>query len=182
MKKAIILSGLLLSICTISFSQEVGYNTTDVGAEYQYYEEGGIYKLHLAVNSKLHHSFHFSVGYNSVNASKQSPVVKKYYGGLAAGLGYRYYFTYKPHQFFAGVRFDFISRKTELDLVQPEKINSSRLISAAEFGYMILVNDMFFITPSVSLGASLKTNSKYDNDFLDEGFVFLPGISMGFKF
>jgi hypothetical protein len=163
-------------------AQEVGYNTTDIGAEYQNYSEGNIIKLHVAFNSKLHHSFYFSVGYNSLSNDNLPLGVKKYYGGIAAGLGYRYYFAYRPHQFFVGARVDFLSRKWELYTVEPEKFPASRIIPAAEIGYMFLINDMFFITPSVSFGASIKTNTKYDNDFLDEGFVFLPGISLGFKF
>jgi len=185
MKKAITILSVLLFHSFNLFSQpdvEVGYNTTDVGAEYKYYQEGNIYNLHIALNSKLHHSFHFSVGYNSMSNDELPAGVKKYYGGIAAGLGYRYYFAYRPHHAFIGVRADFLSRKTEFDFTIPEKINASRIIPAAEIGYMFLINDMFFITPSVSFGASLKTDSNIDNDFLDEGFVFLPGISLGFKF
>lgn len=185
MKKAIIVLSVLLFNSSYLFSQpdvEVGYNTTDIGAEYQNYSDGNIIRLHLAFNSKLHHSFHFSVGYNSMSNDDLPASVKKYYGGIAAGLGYRYYFAYRPHHAFIGIRADFISRKTEITTVTPEKINASRIIPAAEIGYMFLINDMFFITPSVSFGASVKTDNKYDNDFLDEGFVFLPGISMGFKF
>ena len=185
MKKAIISVTLLFAGVIYSHCQdgvEVGYNTTDIGAEYQYYKEGSIYKLHLAFNSKLHHSFHVSVGYNSVRNDDLPVGINKFHGGIAACLGYRYYFAYRPHHAFIGVRADFISRKTEISTVQPEKINSSRLIPAAEIGYMFLINDMFFITPSFSFGATVKTDSKYDNDFLEEGFVFLPGISMGFKF
>jgi hypothetical protein len=36
---------------------EVGYNTTDVGAEFQWYKDGKFIGLHLATNAKLHHSF-----------------------------------------------------------------------------------------------------------------------------
>jgi hypothetical protein len=38
---------------------EVGYNTTDIGGEFQWYEDGKFVGLHVAVNAKLHHSFHW---------------------------------------------------------------------------------------------------------------------------
>ena len=42
---------------------EVGYNTTDIGAEFQWYKDGKFIGLHLATNAKLHHSFHATIGY-----------------------------------------------------------------------------------------------------------------------
>jgi hypothetical protein len=182
MQKAITSFFTVFILFTSAQAQEVGYNTTDIGAEYQNYSEGNIIKLHVAFNSKLHHSFHFSVGYNSMSNDELPAGIKNYSGGIAAGLGYRYYFAYRPLGIFIGARFDFLTRKTEITTASPEKINASRIIPAAEIGYMFLINDMFFITPSVSLGASVRTDSKYQSDFLDEGFVFLPGVSIGFKF
>ncbi|TMI64791.1 MAG: DUF3575 domain-containing protein [Bacteroidetes bacterium] len=180
MKKAITSFFTAFILFISAQAQEVGYNTTDIGAEYQNYSDCNIIKLHVAFNSKLHHSFHFSVGYNSMSNDDLPVGVKEFSGGIAAGLGYRYYFAYRVHGIFIGARFDFLSGKTELSTSSPETRDASRLMPAAELGYMFLINDMFFITPSVSLGARLKLNS--ESDLLDEGFTFLPGVSIGFKF
>jgi hypothetical protein len=50
----------------------------------------------------------------------------------------------------------------------------------AEIGYMFLINDMFFISPSVAAG--LQTNIKTEGQAVGDGSIILIGISTGWKF
>jgi hypothetical protein len=100
MKKATTTFFLVFLFIFSHAQMEVGYNTTDVGAEFQWYKDGKFIGLHLASNAKLHHSFHATIGYYMAG----DPSAAFYYnlnnGGLGAGLGYRYYILLKPHGFF----------------------------------------------------------------------------------
>jgi hypothetical protein len=86
----------------------------------------------------------------------------------------------RPHAFFIGVKANLFTNKVKLLGTQdPEWRTSKIFIPAFETGYMILVNDLFFITPSLAIG--YKTNLEFKS--LDEQkAVGLLGISMGFKF
>jgi hypothetical protein len=173
---------LLISFVTLaSFSQmEVGYNTTDIGAEFQWYKDGKFIGLHAAVNAKLHHSIHGEIGYYVAGNPTATLYVNEKKGGLGLGLGYRYYTMLRPHAFFIGVKANLFTNKVKLLGTQdPEWRTSKIFIPAFETGYMILVNDLFFITPSLAIG--YKTNLEFKS--LDEQkAVGLLGISMGFKF
>jgi len=165
-----------------SFSQsEVGYNTTDIGGEFQWYKDGKFVGLHLAANSKLHNSFHAEIGYYIAGDPAASYYDNQNKGGLGLGLGYRYYTMYRPHAFFIGVKINLFTNKIILVGTQdPETHTSKIFIPSLETGYMILINDMFFITPSVSLG--YKTNLESIMKLDDKKAVALIGISTGFKF
>ena len=161
---------------------EVGYNTTDVGAEFQWYEDGKFVGLHLASNAKLHHSFHATIGYYMAG----DPTASFYYnlnnGGLGVGLGYRYYTGLRPHRFFIGAKADLFTYKAGLktQTLMVESSTSMIFIPSLQTGYMILINDMFFITPTASVG--YKTNLQSDMSIDENKTVGLFGISLGAKF
>jgi len=160
---------------------EVGYNTTDVGAEFQWYKDGKFIGLHLATNARLHHSFHATIGYYMAG----DPTAPFYYnqnnGGLGVGLGYRYYILLRPHGFFIGAKADLFTHKVTLDTQTPEGPYTSMIfIPSLQTGYMILINDMFFITPTASVGYKTNLQSKMSVD--EKKAVGLFGISLGAKF
>jgi uncharacterized membrane protein YadS len=62
----------------------------------------------------------------------------------------------------------------------PETVNSAIFIPSFEVGYMILINDAFFITPSAAIG--YKTNLRSELKADEKKAVGMLGISMGFKF
>jgi len=183
MKKAIITIITLILFSNRSFSQEVGYNTKDFGAEYNYYTGGNIFNFHVAFNSKLHHSIIIRAGYNSVNEQHSSSFTIEKGGGLSAGLGYRYFFAYRPHLFFIGAKLDYWN----LDISWNEtysggRYKASSIFTGAETGYKILINDRFFITPSVGLGVVNAIGSNTNKNSTRTGFTVLPGISTGVQF
>ena len=159
---------------------EVGYNTTDIGGEFQWYKDGKFIGLHVAANSKLHNSFHAEIGYYIAGDPTATFYKNQTNGGLGLGFGFRYYTLYRPHAFFVGVKANVFNYKVTLTTQTPETSKSTILIPALETGYMILINDMFFITPSVSLGYKTNLQSKLKSD--EKKAVALIGISTGFKF
>ena len=172
---------LLLFLFSVSHSQmEVGYNTTDVGAEFQWYKDGKFIGLHLAMNSKLHHSFHAMIGYYAAG----DPTSEFYYnsknGGFGLGLGYRYYTDLRPHGFFVGINTNLFTKKIILNTQIPESYTSMIFIPSLQAGYMILINDLFFITPTIAGGYKTNLQSKLSAD--EKKAVGLLGISCGFKF
>ena len=176
-KLAVILFISLSSFAVSAQMAEIGYNTNDIGAEFQYYKDGQFIGLHLAHNAKLHHSFHFEIGYYIAGDPTSSFYSNMNNGGLGLGLGYRYYFLLRPHGFFAGLKANLFTYKvgTQTLMAYTSKI----FIPSLETGYMILVNDMFFITPSVSFGYKTNLESGLKQD--EEKTVALFGISCGFK-
>ena len=173
---------LLLFILNASHGQDVGYNTTDVGAEFQWYEDGSFIGLHLATNAKLHHSFHATVGYYMAGDPTAPFYNNVNNGGLGVGLGYRYYTGLRPHRFFIGAKADLFTYKVGLktQTLNIESRTSMIFIPSLQTGYMILINDMFFITPTASIG--YKMNLQSDMSLDEEKAVGLFGISCGFKF
>lgn len=160
---------------------EVGYNTTDIGAEFQYYKDGKFIGLHLATNAKLHHSFNATIGYYMAGDPTASFYYNQNTGGLGFGLGYRYYVNLRPHGFFIGAKADLFTNKIMLNTQTSEgPYTSSILIPSLQTGYMILINDIFFITPTVSVGYKTNLQDKMSAD--EKKAVALLGISCGFKF
>ena len=182
MKKATTSFFLVFLFIASHAQMEVGYNTADVGAEFQWYEDGSFIGLHLATNSKLHHSFHATIGYYMAG----DPTASFYYninnGGLGGGLGYRYYTGLRPHRFFIGAKADLFTYKVGLktQTLNIEPRTSMIFIPSLQTGYMILINDMFFITPTASVG--YKTNLQSDMSIDEKKAVGLFGISLGAKF
>ena len=102
-------------------------------------------------------------------------------GGLGVGVGYRYYTDLRPHNFFVGVNANLFINKIMLDTQIPGGPYTSKiLIPSLQSGYMILINDLFFITPTVALGYKTNLESKLSSD--EKKVVGLLGISLGAKF
>ena len=180
MKKLPFILFISFSSFTSPGQMEVGYNTTDIGAEFQWYKDGKFIGLHAAVNAKLHHSIHGEIGYYMAG----DPTAAFYYnqnkGGMGLGFGYRYYTMLRPHAFFIGVKANLFSNKVTLTTQTPETYNSTIFIPSLETGYMILINDMFFITPTAAIG--YKTNIRSELKADEKKAVALLGISLGAKF
>ena len=182
MKKATTIFFIVFLFNASHAQMEVGYNTTDIGAEFQWYKDGKFIGLHLATNAKLHHSFHATIGYYMAG----DPTAAFYYnlnnGGLGVGLGYRYYILLKPHGFFIGAKADLFTYKAGLktQTLSIEPCTSMIFIPSLQTGYMILINDMFFITPTASIGYKMNLQSEMSLD--EKKSVALFGISLGAKF
>ena len=158
---------------------EVGYNTTDTGAEFQWYKTGKFIGLHAAVNAKLHHSIHGEIGYYIAGDPTAAFYNNQNKGGMGLGLGYRFYTRYRPHAFFIGAKANFFTHKVTLTTQIPETRTSKIFIPALETGYMILINDLFFITPAISVGYKTDLELKAADE---QKAVVLFGISLGAKF
>ena len=160
---------------------EVGYNTTDVGAEFQWYKDGKFIGLHLAANAKLHHSFHMMLGYYMAGDPAGTFYDNQNKGGPGAGLGYRYYTNLRPHGFFIGAKANLFTNKVMPHPPTAEGPYTSMIfIPSLQTGYMLLINDMFFITPSVEAG--MKTNLQGKLSAEENKAVALLSISIGAKF
>ena len=174
----------IISFCFIISArsqEEFGYKTIDVGGEFQSYFRGYTAVLHLAYNFPIHHGIQFKVGYNKSNWKDAGTHDDENGGGPMFSLGYRYYFLVRPHGFFLGAHAD-LSRLS-IDWKKGITTGTSKIWALQptfELGYMILINDMFFITPSV--GTGVQTNIKTEGDKVGDGSVFTTGISMGWKF
>jgi Protein of unknown function (DUF3575) len=179
MKKAIFFLSVLFCLQFSSYSQEVGYNTTDIGAEFGHSTGDNVFNLHVAFNSKLHHSFIVRIGYNSVTEEQSAVLKNEKGGGVIAGLGYRYFFAYRPHFFFLGARVDYRNLNVEWsDTNSGGKYKLSNYFIGAETGFKFLINDQVFITPTVGLGII----SGKEEGLVQTGFTVLPGISAGVQF
>ncbi|HMK27133.1 MAG TPA: hypothetical protein VK483_13970 [Chitinophagaceae bacterium] len=182
MKKQLNLAILTFLFCSCSYAQDMGFRTTDIGAEYQWYPRGTIYNLHVAFNAKLNHSIQLRLGYNHVpvfNAGSH----KEFGKGWGGGLGYRYYFKPFPYKFFIGARADIWLMDIEEDYSPTdfgsEPDNYLVLQPALEAGYTFVINDVLYITPYAAAGfqTQFEGGAKYGN-----GFVPTAGISAGFRF
>ncbi|MGC4037458.1 MAG: hypothetical protein QM764_15965 [Chitinophagaceae bacterium] len=183
MLKRLSLMVLLIAGGYVLKAQEIGYTTTDFGAEAAWQSSGGVTGMvHLAFNAAIHSGFQIRAGYNVVNReSWGNGHASEKGGGSGAGIGYRYYFPFRPHQFFLGLRADVW--RLNLDWKDASSFGTTKTLTihpAAEMGYMFLVNDMVFITPAVSAG--YLSNISTDGEPVGEGFVFTAGMSVGVKF
>jgi hypothetical protein len=180
-KKIICLVTFSLFLTVNATTQDFGYKTIDVGAEFLSSTKGHTATLHLAFNFPVHHAFLFRAGYNS---SKWKATGKHDYeegNGPGASLGYRYYFLVRPHGFFLGARAD-VWRLT-INWQKPTVTGKSKIWALqpnAEMGYMFLINDMFFISPTISAG--VQTNIKTEGEEVGNGFIPQFGLSAGWKF
>jgi len=182
MKKLIIFI-FFLFIYFFSFSQyesDIGYRTTDVGAEFQWYPAGYIAGLHLGFNSKLHHSVQLRLGYNKANRKDDGEKETEEGGGWGGGLGYRYYFKPFPHKFFIGLRTDIW--RLNIDWTEGAQTGTTKTWTFQplfETGYTFFINDQAFLTASISNGTGI--NIKTDGEKVGQGFVTMAGISFGVR-
>jgi hypothetical protein len=179
-KKTVLVISLFVLFLN-SQSQVVGYSTTDIGGELQWYPAGLIAGLHIAYNAPLHHSVQFRAGYNKANRKDWGKHDHEEGGGPGIGIGYRYYFSYKPHGLFIGAHTDIWHLK--IDWRNGLVTGTSKtwtLQPVAAIGYMFLINDQVFITPEISNGYEINLQTKGEK--VGEGFITLVGISAGVKF
>lgn len=182
MKKWLILSFFII-IFSVSKSQDgyvdIGYKTIDIGGDFKTFNAGSFVGLHLGYGAKLHHALHGSIGYFIAKNNISSYYYNNTNGGLGVNLGYRYYTKPRPDGFFVGVDFSLFTNKVTLTTQIPETYTSLMFIPSFQTGYMLLINDQFFITPSVSVGYRTNLESK----LTAEGgkAVAIPGISVGVK-
>ena len=181
MKKLTTLIISFFLFTTIGKTQDFGYKTIDVGAEFLSSSKGHTATLHLAYNFPVHHALLLRAGYNSSKWKATGKHDNEEGNGPGASLGYRYYFLVRPHGFFLGARAD-VWRLT-IDWRQGATTGKSKIWTlqpTAEIGYMILINDMFFISPTICGG--VQTNIKTDGQEVGDGFIPQFGLSVGWKF
>jgi Protein of unknown function (DUF3575) len=183
MKKCLIALTGLFCISLSGYSQDYGYRTFDIGAEYQYTKSGPSYNLQVAFNSEEHHSIVLRAGYN-IATGQTTPTHNNEEGsGWSGSLGYRYYFSVLPKRFFIGARAAVAAMDIQWSIHATN--GSSKLMvlqPAVETGYTLLINDMFFITPHISAGIQTTLNNKGEKVTYGNGFLPGAGISMGWRF
>lgn len=180
MKKATILCTLVLFFYTSRSQVEVGYTTTDIGGEFQWYPSGTITSLHVAFNAKLHNSFTVKLGYNKLNRDSNGEKDNEKGSGWGGGIGYRYYFKPFPYKLFLGIKADVWRMKVDwVEGIQTGETKTWTLQPTFEVGYTLIINDQAFITPFIASGAQI--NIKTEGDKVGQGFVPLIGISAGFR-
>ena len=181
MKKATILFLFAFIFHAAQSQEEVGYSTTDIGAEFQWYPTGTISSLHLAFNARMHHSVLVQLGYNKANRKDNGEKDNEKGGGWGGAIGYRYYFKPFPHKFFLGAKTGLW--RLNIDWVEGAQTGESKtwtLQPAFEIGYTFIINDQAFITPSISNGVEI--NMKTQGEKVGQGFITLIGISAGVRF
>ena len=180
MKQATILCTLVLFFYSSRSQVEVGFTTTDIGAQFQWYPTGTISSLHVAFNSKIHHSVLVQLGYNKANRKDDGEKDDEKGSGWGGAIGYRYYFKPFPYKFFLGVKTDIYRMKIDwVEGIQTGETKTWTLQPLFEIGYTFIINDQGFITPFIANGAEI--NIKTDGDKVGQGFITLIGISAGFR-
>ena len=180
MKKASVLFLLILFFHCAKSQEELGYNTNDIGGEFQWYPSGKIASLHVAFNAIMHHSVLVRVGYNKINRDDNSEKDIEKGSALGGGIGYRYYFRLLPHKLFVGARADLWRMKIDwAEGLQTGQTTTWTVRPTFEIGYTFIIKDWAFITPSISNG--MEINLKTEGEKVDQGFITLIGISAGFR-
>jgi hypothetical protein len=173
---------ILLNITRVS-SQDFGYTTQDVGAEFQYQPDGLLFNLQIAFNAKIHHAFIFRAGYDKIRTG--STIHGSENGdGWGGSLGYRYYFKVIPVRFFTGLRMDAYKMNVHWNksFLREGDTRLAFLQPTIEVGYTFLFNELFFITPHLAAGYQIKLYSKGENIEYGNGIIPQSGISAGFRF
>jgi hypothetical protein len=180
MKKATVLFLLILFFHGAKSQEEIGYNTNDIGGEFQWHPSGTVTSLHVAFNAKMHHSVLVSLGYNKINRDENSDKDVEKGSGWGGTIGYRYYFRLLPHKFFVGARAGLWRKKIDwAQDLQTGETTTWTIQPTFEIGYTFIINDWAFITPSVSNGVEI--NMKTEGEKVGQGFITLIGISAGFR-
>lgn len=183
MKKRTYLLLFTFIFSMVSRSQDMGYNTIDAGAEYQWYPDGMILNLQLAINAKIHHSVQLRAGYNKAGLKKTSIHDSEEGHGWGGSIGYRYYFNALPRRFYIGARADLWKMNIHWSIPVTESTSKLTVLQpGVEAGYTFLINDLFFITPYFTAGTQLTLNTKGDKVSYGDGFCPMAGISAGWRF
>jgi hypothetical protein len=181
MKKSTTIFFLFISLSFCSHAQDMGYRTFDVGAQIMNSPKGYSTALHLAFNAAVHNAFLLCIGYNKSDWKDKGKHELENGRGFGISLGYRYYFLVRPHGFFMGLRTDIWQSK--INWSQNTYLGDSKVLAfqpTAEIGYMFLINDLFFITPTISGG--YQANISTTGEEVGQGFIPQFGLSAGFKF
>jgi hypothetical protein len=180
MKKATVLCLALTMFLYVRSQEEVGYTTTDIGAQFQWHPSGTITSLHVAFNSRMHHSMLLQLGYNKTDRQDKGEKDNETGSGFGAALGYRYYFRPYPHKFFIGAKADVWRMKIDwLEEAQPGQTKTWTVQPMLEIGYTLIINDQAFVTPFIANG--VQVNVKTEGDKVGDGFITLIGLSAGFR-
>ena len=180
MKKATILFLLILFLHCAKSQEEPGYNTNDIGGEFQWHPSGKLTSLQFAFNAIMHHSVIVRLGYNKIDRDDNSEKGIEKGSGWGGSIGYRYYFRLLPHKFFVGARAGLWRNK--IDWAQGEETGETMtwtIQPAFEIGYTFIIKDWAFITPSISSGVDI--NLKTEGEKVHQGFITLIGVSAGFR-
>lgn len=183
MKKHLFLLISLFCISSFSYSQDVGYRTFDIGAEYQHANKGSVMSLQLAFNAEIHHSIVLRAGYSNAARESTDTHTSEEGNGWTGSLGYRYYFSVLPKRFFIGTRAGIASMNIKWTN-EATKGSSSILVfqPAFETGYTFLINDQLFITPHLSAGIQTIINNQGEKVTYGDGFHGGGAISVGWRF
>lgn len=166
-------------------SQDMGYNTKDVGIDYLWAKDCPGINLQLAFNAREHHSIITSLGYKDVWRPIPNTHNNEKGKGFGGSVGYRYYFKVLPKGIYLGLRAhvwslsmyrsaDNTAKNTNLTIGQP----------SAELGYTAVINDIAFVTFYYSAGKQFQI-SDADKSYgygYGKGSVSSFGISGGIRF
>ncbi|HJS53161.1 MAG TPA: DUF3575 domain-containing protein [Chitinophagaceae bacterium] len=180
MKKAATLFLFAFLFHNAQSQEEIGYTTTDIGGQFQWYPSGTITSLHVAFNARMHHSVLVQLGYNKANREDRGEKENETGSGWGGAIGYRYYFKPFPHKFFIGAKADIW--RMNFDWTEAAATGESKtwtLQPTFDIGYTFFINDQAFITPYISNGVTI--NLKTDGENVGQGFITLIGISAGFR-
>ena len=173
---------ILLSLNAAS-QEEFGYNTTDLGAEYQWSPDANTYNFTVAFNAKLHSSFIFRGGYSNAGLQKTATHNGEEGSGFSGSIGYRYFIGVIPKRFYIGARFNLSMMKIHWSTSLTESDSKLTILQPAlETGYTFLINEVFFITPYIAAGPQVILKKEGAAVDYGEGFQPLAGINMGFRF
>ncbi len=183
MKRLFGIAGLLLCLTTRGYSQDMGYQTFDIGGEYIWAENSPAINLQAAFNAKIHHSFVLSAGYKTAYRPITGTHNNEKGKGWGGALGYRYYFSVIPKRFFLGLRAELwnMGMYRTADPTVPS-VNVLIAQPNAEAGYTFLINDLFFITTYLRYGKQVTLGSPGDKFNYGNGYVTSTGISAGWRF
>jgi len=183
MKKPSFLVIAFLFLASTAKSQDFGYTTVDVGGEYQWNPDGMITSLQFAFNSKVHSSFLIRGGYNKVNVKRTALHDSEEGTGWGGSIGYRYYVGVIPRRFFIGLRADVWNMNIHHSIPVTESTSKLSVFQpGVETGYTILINEQFFITPSITASTQITVATKGDKVDYGQGFKPMAGISAGWRF
>ena len=181
MKKPTLL--IIPLLCLAARSQDFGYKTTDVGAEFQLDPDGAAYNLQFAFNAKIHHSFLLRAGYKTANPVRTRLHDSEEGHGWGGSAGYRYYLNVLPRRFYIGARVELWKMNIHWSIPVTESTTKLTILQPSlEAGYTFLINDLFFITPYLAGGPQVNLKTEGAKVNYGEAFNTLIGISAGWRF
>lgn len=185
MKNPFTLLSLCCFLCQGISAQDLGYRTTDIGAEFQKYPHGSFYRLQAAFNGKRNHSLNLKFGYNRIPAYNTGTHTESGQG-WGGGIGYRYYFNPASKKFFVGGGIDTWIMKMDFEDNCPcgpaVYLKTSYILQPqVETGYTFLINELFYLTPYISGQFQIGVRS---SKLVDYGRKFVPaaGMNAGIRF